>query len=51
MITLPTGYRHVAVARALLVATLLAMGLPLHAAEQSLRSLLPAIFSYVGRVG
>jgi hypothetical protein len=41
MITLPGGYRHAAVARALVVATLLATVLPLHAAEQSLRSLLP----------
>ena len=41
MITLPAGYRHATVARALVVATLLATGLPLYGAEQSLRSLLP----------
>lgn len=41
MITLPAGYRHAAAARALVVATLLATGLSLHGAEQSLRSILP----------
>ncbi len=47
MITLPAGNRHATAARVLVVATLLATGMPLHAAEQSLRPLLPAIFSFV----
>lgn len=41
MIRLPTGLRHAVAMRSLIVATLLVTALPLHAVEQSLRSILP----------
>ncbi len=50
MITLSTGYRDAAAARALVVATLLATGLPLHAAEQTCVDFCPAMFGLVGRI-